>query len=76
VRRIRRAYWSRTALGRKILLQDTNAYLLGAPTDARCMLPDTERRGETHSFFHNDGFAVPIPDDFGVSPALGKAVSG
>lgn len=76
LRRIRRAYWSRTTLGRKILLQDTNAYLFTAPTDPRCMLRDTERRGETQAFLHNDGSAVPIPDDFQGARALGEAVSG
>lgn len=77
LRRVRRAYWSRTVLGRKILLQATNAYLFTAPADARCsMLCDTERRGETQSFFHKDGFAVPIPDDFRAPLALRETASG
>ena len=76
LRRIRRAYWDRNALGRKILLQDTNAYLFNAPADARAILRDTERREGTQSFFYREGSAVPVPDDFRVPPALGEAAPG
>jgi DNA-binding transcriptional ArsR family regulator len=76
MRRVRRAYWTLNALGQKALRQDTNAYLFEAPADPRLMLRDTERRGETRSFFHKGGFAVPTPDDFRVSLALGDAASG
>lgn len=76
LQRIRRAYWSRTALGGKILLQNTNAYLFRVPADAPCMLRDTERRGETQSFLHQDGFAVPIPDGFRAPLGLIETASG
>jgi hypothetical protein len=76
LRRIRRAYWTLNALGRKVLTQDTNAYLFEAPANTRLMLRDTERRGETRSFFNKDGFAVPIPDDFRVPLTSGDAASG